>query len=174
MSPAAWQVSWIIRLQGLLMGEERLRFTGENPPPSLWARFPNWQNAYEEEGLPDQDETTLRPADNQLTIDDEVSFTAGDAVLASGQTVPSLLGVLCSEVGWVYVYPKPEQDECWVLRFDVPSGRWVAMNDDWFLESPGTLRVPLDDPALFPVRVSSRLPLERSGEIIAIEIGEPA
>src|SRR5262245_52114629 len=52
--------------------EERLRFTGENPPLSLWARFPNWQNAIEEETFPGQDETTLRPADNQQTIDDEV------------------------------------------------------------------------------------------------------
>jgi hypothetical protein len=25
--------------------EERFRFNGEAPPPWLWDRFPNWQNA---------------------------------------------------------------------------------------------------------------------------------
>ena len=65
--------------------EERLRFTGNNPPVGLWPRYPNWQNAYDEEGVPGQDETTLRPADNQQVIDDDVSFSAGDAALANGQ-----------------------------------------------------------------------------------------
>jgi hypothetical protein len=154
--------------------EERLRFTGENPPPSLWHRFPNWQNAYEEEGLPGQDETTLRPADNQQTIDDDVSVTAGDAMFASGQSAPALLGVLCSELDWVYVYPEPKQDNCWVLRFDVPSRRCVAMNEDWFLQVRGILRVPVEDPEVFPLRITSRLPVHRSGNIIVVEIGSLA
>ena len=51
----------------------------------------------------------LCPADNQQTIDDEVSFTAGDAVLANGQIVPAMLGVLSGELGWVYVYPDSSQ-----------------------------------------------------------------
>jgi hypothetical protein len=34
--------------------KERLRFTGENPPRSLWARYPNWENAIDEEGFADQ------------------------------------------------------------------------------------------------------------------------
>jgi len=153
--------------------EERLRFTGENPPVGLWPRFPNWQNAYEEEGFPDQDETTLRPADNQETIDDDVSFTAGDAVLANGQIVPAMLGVLSCELGWIYVYPDPSLDVCWVLSFHVPSQRWTAMNDVWFLQGDGLVRVPVENSSVFPIRVTSRLPLQRKGEIITLEIESP-
>lgn len=154
--------------------EERLRFTGENPPVSHWAGCPNWQNAYEEEGLPGQDETTLRPADNQQMIDDDVSLTAGAAVLANGLTVPALLGMLSGELGWVYVYPDPSQDVCWMLSFHVQSERWVAMNDDWFLRSEGVMRVPVGNSAVFPIRVTSRLPLQSTGDIIAVEIEDPA
>lgn len=150
--------------------EERFRFTGEDPPYRLWGRFPNWQNAFGEEDLSNQDETTLRPADNQETIDDDVTYTAGDAVFASGQICPALLCVQSGEVGWINVYPDAQQMECWIVRFDVPNAKWVAMNDDWFLEEGVILRVPLDDPDVFPLRVTSRLPLQRSGELIVIDI----
>ncbi|MFN0052766.1 MAG: hypothetical protein ACKV0T_11285 [Planctomycetales bacterium] len=153
--------------------EERLRFTGENPPVRLWSRYPNWKNAYEEEGFPGQDETTLRPADNQLTVDDDVSFTAGDAVLSNGKIVPAMLGVDSGELGWVYVYPEPSSDDCWMLSFNVPSQRWLAMNDVCLLQSGGMVGVPVGDSAVFPIRVNSRLPLERTGAIISMEIRDP-
>lgn len=146
--------------------EEHLRFTGKNPPLRHWDRFPNWQNTYEEEELPDQDETTLRPADNQATIDDDVSFTAGDAVLADGRSIPALLGVLSGEWEGIHVYPDPSQDVCWTLSFDVPSQRWKAMNEDWYLELDGVLRVPVGDTAVFPLRVSSRVPLQHTGQVL--------
>jgi hypothetical protein len=154
--------------------EERIRITGNNPPLSLWVRFPNWQNAYEEEGLPGQDETKLRPADNQQSIDDEVSFSAGDAVLANGKTVPAMLGLLSGELGWIYVYPDPERDVCWIVRFDSSTQRWVAMNEDWFLRGDGVLPVPVVDSDIFPMRIASRLPLQCSGQRIAVDIGIPA
>jgi hypothetical protein len=153
--------------------EERLRFAGENPPIRLWTRYPNWRNAIEEEGLPGQDETTLRPADNQQSIDDDVNFTAGDAVRANGQRVPAMLGLLSGELGWVYVYPDPSEDTCWMLSFHMPSQRWVAMNDDLFLQGDGLTRVPVGNSGVFPLRVTSRLPLDRTGEIIAAEIEVP-
>lgn len=153
--------------------EERLRFTGDNPPVHLWTRFPNWQNAYEEEDLPGQDETTLRPADNQQTIDDDVTFTAGDAVLANGDSVPAMLGVLLGELCSVCIYPDLSENMCWALQFHVPSKRWVAMNDDWFLQADGIMPVPVGNPAVFPLRVTSRLPLQPTGETIAIEIDDP-
>ena len=150
--------------------EERVRSSGGTPPGHLWPRLPNWRNSYEEEGLPDQDETTLRPADNQQTLDDDVSCTAGDAVLANGQTVPAMLAVWSGELGSVYVYPDPSENVCWILSFNVPSQRWVAMNDDWLLKGGGVVRVPVGNSAVFPIRVTSRLPLQGTGEIIAIEI----
>jgi hypothetical protein len=57
-----------------------------------------------------------------------------------------------------------------MLSFHVPSQRWMAMNDDWFLQGGGVMRVPVGDSAVFPIRVTSRLPFQRTGEIIAIEI----
>lgn len=152
--------------------EERFRFTGENPPPKLWRRFPNWQNAYEEETLDEQDETTLRPADNQESIDDEVSLTAGDVTFANGLSASALLEVLCGEVSAVHVYPDPSQERCWIVTFHVPSNRWQAENDDWFLKTPGVLRVPVGNADLFPMRVTSRLVVQRSGEKIEFQIAE--
>jgi hypothetical protein len=51
-----------------------LRFTGEWPPQSLWSKYPNWEYALDEEDEPGQDETTLRPSENQSNIDDDVAF----------------------------------------------------------------------------------------------------
>lgn len=150
--------------------DEHPRITGQNPPLHLWDRFPNWQNAYEEETLDDQDETTLRPADNQQAIDDDVSFAAGEAVLAGGQKLPALLALVTGEIDYVYAYPNPSRDECWVLRSDLEGENWVAMNEDWFLEIQGILPVPLQTPGLFPMRVISRLPLASTGRVIDIEI----
>ena len=157
---------------------ERLRYTGANPPPTVWARFPNWQNAIEEEGEPDQDETTLRPADNQEFIDDDVSFAAGDAEFADGLKVPALLSLIAGELGWVYVYPEPGRDTCWVVRHDEPSQRWVAMNESWFLEGDqGLVPVPLDRADRLSMRVTSRRPLLATGQPLVGEIslaGGPA
>jgi hypothetical protein len=152
---------------------KRYRFTGENPPPKLWRRYPNWQYALDEEDIPDQDETTIRPADNQQTIDEYVCLTAGDAVLASGRTVPALLALDSGESYSVDVYPDPTQDDWWMLRFDAPYNKWFAMNDDQFLQRPCILPVPLDKPGVFPLRVTSRLPLDSSGEPIVIEVDRP-
>ena len=151
--------------------EEHFRFTGENPPRTLWCRFPNWQNAYEEETLPDQDETTLRPANNQETIDDDISFTAGDVTFANGQSAPALLEVLCGELSSVHAYPDPQQEKCWILTFHGPWNRWRAKNDDWFLQIGSILRVPVENVDLFPMRVTSRLVLQQSGQIIEAQIG---
>ncbi len=152
---------------------ERFRFTGESPPPSLLDRFPNWQNAYDEEGMPGQDESTLRPADNQSTIDDEISCTAADAILADGRKLPALLEVLCGEAWVVYVYPEPPSAKTWALRFDTPSQGWAAMNEKWFLQGEEDLPVPLNDPGVFPIRATSRLPLKRSNEKIRVVIAKP-
>jgi hypothetical protein len=156
------------------MDDEAPRITGENPPLRLWQRFPNWQNAYDEEGLPDQDETTLRPSDNQRTIDPEVTFTAGDARLSHGRQVPALICLAFGELDQVYIYPDPEADECWLVSVDPLSGRWKAMNHDWLLQAEGMLRVPLGDSSIFPLELTSRLPLEQTGKAIAVLIEDPA
>jgi hypothetical protein len=150
-----------------------LRFTGANPPPSIWPRYPNWENAWDEEGVRGQDETTLRPAENQQTIDKKMTFTAGDAHLKDGRILPALLIMVSGEIGWANVYADAKRDLTWMLRFDDPSGRWVAMNDDWFVGGK-SLRVPLDEPGVFPLRLKSRLPLESTGKAIDLVIKKPS
>jgi hypothetical protein len=152
--------------------EERFRFTGQRPPPGLLGRFPNWEPAYDEECMPNQDESTLRPADNQRTIDDE-AWTAGDAILGSNQELPALLYVLRGELCIVYVYPEPPSAKAWAMRFDTPSQRWVPMNEEWFLQGEDDLPVALDDSGIFPIQVTGRLPLERSSDNIRVEIAKP-
>jgi hypothetical protein len=103
-----------------------------------------------------------------------VTFSVGNSVLASGETVATLLGILFGELDWVYVYPNSHSNECWVLRFDEPSQRWVAMNDDWFLQSSERLLpVPITDDKVFPLHLTIRLPLQRLGKTIAADIPTP-
>jgi hypothetical protein len=156
------------------MDDEAPRFTGENPPMRLWSRFPNWELALDEEGLPGQDETTIRPSVNQATIGPDVCFTAGDAALADGSTVPALLCMAMGQLDQVYVYHNPPEEHCWLVSVDPLSQGWVAMNQDWLLKQAGMLRVPVGDRSVFPVTLTSRLPLERSGEPIKVLIDIPA
>lgn len=58
-----------------------LRFTGQNPPPELWRTYPNWLNAFEEEGEAGQDETTLVPHEVQTHIAPHTAFTAATVCL---------------------------------------------------------------------------------------------
>ena len=101
-----------------------LRFTGENPPPELLSEYPNWENAYDEEGVEGQDETTLRPAENQSVIEEYTSFAAAEVVLNSGQKCPALIYMIEETAGldvyvrgkWHYINRKTDrfhQFLCW-------------------------------------------------------------
>ena len=152
--------------------QDRLRFTGENPPPSLWLRYPNWQIAYEEEGFPGQDESTLRPADNQELIDQDVNWTAGDVVYSDGRKFAAFLAIIDGETCCVVnVYPQYDRNMFWSLACN--ASEWVACNGDWSLEADWYLAVPLDEPGIFPLRVTSRLRLKISGMPISLEIELP-
>ena len=150
--------------------KKSLRFTGENPPRSLWARYPNWENAIAEEGFADQDETTLRPAVNQSSIDRFVTFTAGDAVFADGRVFPAFISLVSGEVHTVDVYPDRDREVSWGVRFHYPTKQWMAMNEAWFLVSELSIPVPLDVPGIFPMEVSTRLPLDRSGQPLRVTV----
>lgn len=73
------------------------RFTDIWPAPLLWAVTPNWTRALDEEGDRDQDETTVKPASEQRFISEDVDYTAGDAWLPDGRTIPALLHVISGE-----------------------------------------------------------------------------
>lgn len=139
--------------------ENTPRIIGDNPPQRYWAKYPNWENAWDEERDEGQDETTLRPSENQSSIDEDVTFAAGNATLADGTTLPALLALVEGDIDCVYVYPATDGDRCWSISSDEP-GRWDANDSD---EELGLLPVPKDITKNLPITIRSRLPLKRSG-----------
>ena len=137
----------------------RLRFTGENPTIEALGEYPNWVNAYDEEGFEGQDETTLKPEDDQLCITDQTAFTAGEVVFGDGSKLPVLISLLNSEVTGFSVYREPEWP---YLSYDEYWNRWSVLPD---LLSPdrdrGEQWWKLQQ---FPARVSSKLPLRSTDE----------
>ena len=139
----------------------KLRFTGETPPQSLWEQYPNWEYALDEEGEPGQDETTLRPSEEQQFISSDVAFTVGIAVQADGARLPAFLEVINAELSGINVFPSPT--ESWSVRLLGTPALWVCITNDWLpLEERGPVASP-DDNRIFPLYVESRLPLKPSG-----------
>ena len=72
------------------MTDQHLRFTGDFPPLDVLERFPNWENALDEEEVEGQDETTIRPTEEQHVLTPEVVFTAGVIIQADGTWLPAM------------------------------------------------------------------------------------
>lgn len=71
-----------------------LRFTGRLPTERALARYPSWCYAFDEEGRPGQDESTLRPTDDQRRMGPDTACTAAQA------TVPDGTEYVALETGW--------------------------------------------------------------------------
>ena len=145
-----------------------LRFTGEWPPPTLWNDYPNWEYALDEEEIEGQDETTLRPSEVQSYIHDDVAYTAGDAILADGQSLPAMLGVIDGSISSIDVFITAQ--DAWSIRWRSTSGEWGPFVEDWLPKNQRMVSVSLDDSNVFPLRVSSRLPRSPNDEPFRIAI----
>lgn len=146
----------------------KLRFTGENPPLEYLEQYPNWSNAYDEEGEDDQDETTLKPHEQQEFIDYEVSFTA-DIITANGTKYVALLEVIAGIPGIIDVYAN---DSFVIRNRNYPIEKWENIPQNWLPENERVKEVSFNDTNIFPLRVKSRLPLEKGEHIhFKIEIG---
>jgi hypothetical protein len=145
-----------------------LRFTGEWPPQKLWVKYPNWEYALDEEDADGQDETTLRPARNQRTIDDDVAYTAGEVEQADGSRIPALIEVNCGEAVGVTVFTKA--DDGWAVRELGAPPRWVCIVQDWLPEEHRSPTVSFENGSVFPLVVQSRLPLETTGNRLVLKI----
>jgi hypothetical protein len=142
------------------------RFTGAWPPPALWSRFPNWEYALDEEDVPGQDETTLRPADqHEFMIED--GFTAADVELANGHRLPALLSVNGSVDGLTAF---TSDADGWSIRLLGVPPRWVCVVEDWLPENERSPSVAFSDPGVFPLRVRSRLRAKESGEHLSFTL----
>ena len=149
-----------------------LRLTGENPSPGLLERYPNWENALGEEGEDGQDETTLRPADEQTVIERYLPFTAATAWLNDGRACPAMIELLISGVSALQLYLAGQ----WYRivrhtdRFE-QFERWEPYVESWLPEEERTCgALSLNDCSVFPLRFVSRLPYYKTSSPITTTI----
>jgi hypothetical protein len=69
----------------------RLRFTPGPPTRAALAKYPLWCMALDEEERPGQDESTIRPSDDQERIDDSTAYVAAVAKTPSGRTFDAMI-----------------------------------------------------------------------------------
>ena len=69
----------------------RLRFTPGPPTRAALQRYPLWCMALDEEERPGQDESTIRPSDDQERIDDTTAYVAAVAKAPSGTMYDAMM-----------------------------------------------------------------------------------
>jgi hypothetical protein len=152
---------------GANMEARSLRYTGENPPVEVLAKYPNWVNAYDEEDVEGQDETTLKPEDVQAHVTDETTFTAGDIVFADGTTLPVLISLLSGEVTGFCVYRVPEWP---YLSHDAEWNLWSVLPD--YGSQDRDRSEQWWKTQRFPAQLASRLPFLSTGTRWELAIDE--
>ncbi len=143
------------------MKKNKLRFTGEWPPIRLWDEYPNWEFALGEEDDEFQDETTLKPDENQFFIGKYTAYTAGKVVQANGKTLPALIEIIHPNIAGVYGFIN-EQD-CWMVREIGTPPKWTCIVYEWLNESDRGPTVSFDDKDVFPIIVKLKLPWKLGG-----------
>ena len=145
-----------------------LRFTGSNPPIETLRHFPNWEYALDEEGVSNQDETTIRPAQEQNFLVEGIVYTAGKVTLANGLQLEALLEVDGDEIFGLTVFDGTTWT--WVVRKLGKPAQWQAIDFSWFPTEARPLKVDLSDREIFPLEVVTVLPSKRSGTSARITI----
>lgn len=144
-----------------------LRYTGDWPPPEILREYPNWICAWDEEGEEDQDETTLKPEDEQSMITAATIHTASDVVLADGRSFAAIIS-LASGAPESFDY---HDGSTWVrCRQDYKTKRWVPFDQNWLPPERRMPTVDFADSRTFPLRLSTRLPHAETGEPVRLEI----
>lgn len=144
-----------------------LRYTGDWPPPEVLRGYPNWVFAYDEEGEEGQDETTVKPEDQQAFITTETQLTAGRLFLADGHTLPA---IICMENGSPVGVSAFEGRWTWSVWRDGRTKAWRPATEDYLPESERLPSVSLSDARVFPLRFATLLPYGRGGQPWQIEI----
>jgi hypothetical protein len=143
---------------------EKLRFTDDWPPLQLWERYPNWEFAFDEEGVEGQDETTLKPSERQDCIHELVAWTLADVKLASGEHKPAFLCFFnFGERGPNEVQVLVRDGLTWGMWYDERQRKWLLYDQAWMREEVRQKTPLTGDPTVFPMRVSSRLPFAPTG-----------
>ena len=109
-----------------------------------------------------QDEGTLKPEGQQRVISSSTAFTTGTSRLSGGRVLPVLLEMIDGKV-WGIEVCDPEGD--WRLVYDPNQEHWRCYVESWLPLSERSCRnVGSTDRDIFPLRVSSTLPLEATNE----------
>ena len=143
---------------------KRIRYTGNWPPPKVLERYPNWEMAYEEEGMDGQDETTIRPQAEQSVITFDTVHTAGDVWLADGRTYPAIITVISGPPEACSFH---DGKRWWTIK--TFRKKWEALVQTYLPENKREKPLDLKDKSTFPLRIRTRLPRE-NGKPWQIEI----
>jgi hypothetical protein len=125
----------------------------------------------DEEGEDGQDETTLRPSENQSVIAQYVSFTAATAWLNDGRKCPAIIEMIYDAEGLQFYL-----EGLWyrVVRRSNRTGqfeRWEPYVENWLPEAERhSPPLSLADETVFPLRFASRLPFHKTSSLIRIKI----
>ncbi len=133
-----------------------MRFTGQWPTPTVWDEHPNWEYALNEGGVPGQDESTLRPAEENDIIGPDVAYTAGELTQADGRGLPALIEMDHGRPVGIFAFVTRES--VWAVRELGMPPRWQPVSPDWIPKQESQLAVSLDDSSVFPAVVRFKLP----------------
>lgn len=153
---------------------ESVRITGEIPFEYL-AKYANWEYALDEENLDGQDETTLRPSENQEYFTSKVDWTVANARYADGKCFHSIVNTAGGDItvydpnGRWRIYEETKLPRNYYERWSVWSSSieyprlWVPDTHD--SESPdGWQFISLDRKDVFPLEVETVLRRNKRGK----------
>lgn len=137
------------------MSLRKFRFTGTLPTKRAVGRYANWILALDEEGLAGQDETTLRPDDDQEKIS---KHTMGTAVVAVGPDGKQRVGLL---YGYLDLWHGPEQAD-WLHIFRGTRRLDIKLKAKFWWPDETAPTLHYNDFAELPLRATSVLPSAKS------------
>jgi hypothetical protein len=131
------------------------RLTGRRPSRAQLARWPNWRACQDEEDEDGQDESTIRPDDEQSRIGRQTKGTAFSAAYQGGETFPAF-----GLAPFPEALRKGELDQ--LVLLERGAGRLVLITSDSWQPARGS---PTLTDARLPLRARSVLALPRGGHL---------
>ncbi|HLJ88000.1 MAG TPA: hypothetical protein VKZ53_14355 [Candidatus Angelobacter sp.] len=134
--------------------QNHLRYTGCWPSLDVLIQYPNWVFIFDEENAEGQDETTIKPEDQQSRISEETCFTTADATLADGRIKTAIIRLDENQPSALDVF---DEGDWWSVQ--QRSGKnWETVDEIWLPEKERRPTVSLNDQGIFPLIAKSRLP----------------
>jgi hypothetical protein len=142
----------------------KYRYTGEWAPIEVLEKFSNWDYALDEEDIEGQDETTIKPQENQKEIDSTTCASVADIDLPSGERIHGIIVLVDKSILFVdFLF-----NEQW-YRIEKRNDVWVTLYEEWLPIERRAPKIDMTDKRFFPMHVVSRLPVQ-GGKRIEIEI----